>query len=88
MLVSAPQDCLISIPLGMLLVLVQVAVSKNDLYSSLFEIVIATINSFLAAALASSGKFCFAAVASGSVVLILPYVTRLAPCCALRFDTC
>jgi uncharacterized membrane protein YjjP (DUF1212 family) len=65
-------DCLVSIPLGMLLVLVQVAVSKNDLYSSLFEIVIATINSFLAAAIASSGQFCFAAVASGSVVLILP----------------
>lgn len=31
------QDCLVAIPLGMLLVLVQVAVSKNDLYSSLFE---------------------------------------------------
>lgn len=89
-------DCLIAIPLGMILVLVQVAVSKNDLYSSLFEfvasfpflhpfrldsysrsflpfrIVVATINSFLAAALASTGQFCFAAVASGSVVLILP----------------
>lgn len=30
-------DCLASIPLGALLVLVQVVVSKNDLYSSLFE---------------------------------------------------
>lgn len=65
-------DCLVSIPLGALLVLVQVVVSRNDLYSSLFEIVIACINSFLAAALASTGQFCFAAVASGSVVLILP----------------
>ncbi|SCZ87816.1 BZ3500_MvSof-1268-A1-R1_Chr2-3g05284 [Microbotryum saponariae] len=65
-------DCLISIPLGALLVLVQVLVSRNDLYSSLFEIVIACINAFLAAALASTNQFCFAAVASGSVVLILP----------------
>jgi uncharacterized membrane protein YjjP (DUF1212 family) len=32
-------DCLVSIPLGMLLVLVQVVVSRNDLYSSLFECV-------------------------------------------------
>lgn len=32
-----PQDCLVSIPLGMLLVLIQVLVSRNDLYSSLFE---------------------------------------------------
>ena len=30
-------DCLVAIPLGALLVLVQVVVSKNDLYSSLFE---------------------------------------------------
>ncbi|KAK4700911.1 hypothetical protein P7C70_g5335, partial [Phenoliferia sp. Uapishka_3] len=65
-------DCLVSIPLGGLLVLVQVVVSRNDLYSSLFEIVIACVNSFLAAALASTKHFCFAAVASGSVVLILP----------------
>jgi uncharacterized membrane protein YjjP (DUF1212 family) len=36
------------------------------------RIVIATINAFLAAALASTRQFCFAAVASGSVVLILP----------------
>lgn len=83
---------LVSIPLGALLVLVQVLVSRNDLYSSLFEydlssnitplisvtnilefrIVIACINAFLAAALASTKYFCFSAVASGSVVLILP----------------
>ncbi|KAK4046802.1 pheromone-regulated protein prm10 [Microbotryomycetes sp. JL201] len=65
-------DCLIAMPLGALLVFVQVMVSRNDLYSSLFEIVIACINAFLAAALASTKRFCFAAVASGSVVLILP----------------
>ena len=33
---------------------------------------IVCVNSFLAAALASTGQFCFAAVASGSIVLILP----------------
>ena len=68
-------DCLISMPLGALLVLVQVTVSRNDLYSSLFEIVIACINSFLAAALGSinnGNTFCFAAIVSGSIVLILP----------------
>ncbi|KAM0746733.1 DUF1212-domain-containing protein [Meredithblackwellia eburnea MCA 4105] len=65
-------DCLVAIPLGSLLVLTQVVVSRNDLYSSLFEIVIACLQSFLAAALASTKHFCFAAVASGSVVLILP----------------
>ncbi|BGP17725.1 hypothetical protein JCM10213_005306 [Rhodosporidiobolus nylandii] len=65
-------DCLMSMPLGALLVLVQVIVSRNDLYSSLFEIVIACIIAFLAAALASTKYFCFAAVVSGSVVLILP----------------
>lgn len=65
-------DCLMAMPLGALLVLVQVIVSRNDLYASLFEIVIACIISFLAAAIASSQKFCFAAVVSGSVVLILP----------------
>ena len=36
------------------------------------RIVIVCVNSFLAAALASTGQFCFAAVASGSIVLILP----------------
>ncbi|GJN90300.1 hypothetical protein Rhopal_003308-T1 [Rhodotorula paludigena] len=65
-------DCLMAMPLGALLVLVQVLVSRNDLYSSLFEIVIACIIAFIAAALASTQYFCFAAVVSGSVVLILP----------------
>lgn len=30
------------------------------------------VNAFLAAALAATGHFCFASVASGSVVLVLP----------------
>jgi hypothetical protein len=37
-----------------------------------FEIVIATIISFLAAALATSNWFCYTALVSGGVVLILP----------------
>ncbi|KAM0790409.1 hypothetical protein ACM66B_003291 [Microbotryomycetes sp. NB124-2] len=65
-------DCLVAIPLGALLVAVQVVASRNDMYSSLFEIVIACLNAILAGALARSKQFCFAAVASGSVVLILP----------------
>ncbi|KAL8277568.1 hypothetical protein RQP46_010000 [Phenoliferia psychrophenolica] len=65
-------DCLMAIPLGAFLVLVQVVVSKNDLYSSLFEIVIAAVFSFIAAALGSTQYFCFSALASGSIVLILP----------------
>lgn len=65
-------DCLAAVPLGALLVLVQVAVSRNDLYSSLFEIAMACLNAILAAALARTRQFCFTAVASGSVVLILP----------------
>ncbi|KAK4049327.1 pheromone-regulated protein prm10 [Microbotryomycetes sp. JL201] len=65
-------DCVAAIPLGALLVAVQVVASRNDMYSSLFEIVIACLNAILAGALARSKQFCFAAVASGSVVLILP----------------
>lgn len=56
----------------MLLVAIQVAASRNDLYSNVFEIVIATIQSFLAAALAQSGYFCYTAVTSAAIVLILP----------------
>ncbi|KAF8308758.1 DUF1212-domain-containing protein [Clavulina sp. PMI_390] len=65
-------DALISFPLGCLLVWIQNRASKNELYSNVFEITVACVSSFLAAALASTHKFCYAAVASGSVVLILP----------------
>ncbi|GJJ13472.1 hypothetical protein Clacol_007726 [Clathrus columnatus] len=65
-------DALIAFPMGCLLVITQTLSSKNELYSNVFEITIATVLSFLSAALASSGKFCYAALASSSVVLILP----------------
>ncbi|KII84961.1 hypothetical protein PLICRDRAFT_349447 [Plicaturopsis crispa FD-325 SS-3] len=65
-------DCLIVAPLGGLLVAIQLLSVRNELYSNVFEITIATLLSFLAAALAASSRFCYPAVASSSVVLILP----------------
>ncbi|KAI0064971.1 DUF1212-domain-containing protein [Artomyces pyxidatus] len=65
-------DSLISIPLGALLVAVQLLSVRNELYSNVFEITIATLLSFLSAALAQTHHFCYSAVASSSVVLILP----------------
>ncbi|KWU42917.1 DUF1212-domain-containing protein [Rhodotorula sp. JG-1b] len=65
-------DCLVAVPLGGLLVIVQYMLAKNDLYSSLFEIVIACINALIAGALSYTNHFCFYSVAAGSIVLILP----------------
>ncbi|GAA5958546.1 hypothetical protein JCM3765_006670 [Sporobolomyces pararoseus] len=65
-------DVLAVIPLGGLLVVVQVLLARNDLYSSLFEIAIACINCIIAGGLAYSNQFCFYSVAAGSIVLILP----------------
>ncbi|ORX40084.1 hypothetical protein BD324DRAFT_648693 [Kockovaella imperatae] len=65
-------DALMSMPLGMLLIAAQMLSARNDLFSNVFEIAIATLISFLAAALASTGKFCYTALVSGGVVLILP----------------
>lgn len=62
-------DCLVAIPLGSLLVIVQVFLARNDMYSSLFEIVIACINAVIAGALSYTGHFCFYSVAAGSIVL-------------------
>ncbi|KAI0287073.1 hypothetical protein BC826DRAFT_74601 [Russula brevipes] len=65
-------DSLVSFPLGALLVAVQIVSVRNELYSNVFEITIATLLSFLSGALAQTHKFCYSAVASSSVVLILP----------------
>ncbi|BEI90372.1 uncharacterized protein CcaverHIS019_0304420 [Cutaneotrichosporon cavernicola] len=65
-------DALMAAPLGMMLQAVQLIALKNDLFSGVFEIVIATVISFLAAVLASTGKFCYTALVSGGIVLILP----------------
>jgi uncharacterized membrane protein YjjP (DUF1212 family) len=61
-----------TIPLGWLLCIVQIVSARNDMFSNVFEIAIATIISFLAAALASTQVFCYTALVSGGVVLILP----------------
>jgi len=65
-------DSLASAPLGALLVAVQLLCPRNELYGNVFEITIATLMSFVSAALASTEQFCYSAVASSSVVLILP----------------
>lgn len=65
-------DALMSMPLGVLLVGIQMLAARNDLFSNVFEIAIATLISFLSAALASTEVFCYTALVSGGVVLILP----------------
>ncbi|KAI0280636.1 hypothetical protein BGY98DRAFT_1088820 [Russula aff. rugulosa BPL654] len=64
-------DSLISFPLGALLVSVQILSVRNELYSNVFEITIATLLSFLSGALAQTHKFCYSAVASSSVGFIV-----------------
>ncbi|KAJ7642200.1 DUF1212-domain-containing protein [Roridomyces roridus] len=65
-------DALISFPLGALLIGIQLLSAQNELYSNLFELSMATLFSFLSAFLASTHVFCYCAVASASIVLILP----------------
>ncbi|GAC94744.1 hypothetical protein PHSY_002317 [Pseudozyma hubeiensis SY62] len=64
-------DAVMAFPLGAFLVYCQ-SIITTELYSNVFEIVFATLNSFVAAAVQSTGYFCYAAVTSGSIVLILP----------------
>ncbi|GAA5931937.1 hypothetical protein JCM10213_005896 [Rhodosporidiobolus nylandii] len=65
-------DCLMAVPLGGMLVLVQVFLARNDFYSSLFEIVVCVLNAVIAGALSYTDYFCFYSIAAGSIVLILP----------------
>ncbi|KAH9895599.1 DUF1212-domain-containing protein [Cubamyces lactineus] len=65
-------DSLASFPLGCLLIIIQLFAARNELYSNVFEITVATIFSFIAAALSSAKYFCYSAIASASIVLILP----------------
>ncbi|WWC70782.1 uncharacterized protein I206_104734 [Kwoniella pini CBS 10737] len=65
-------DALMAMPLGALLVGVQMLAARNDMFSNVFEIAIATVISFVSAALASTEVFCYTALVSGGVVLILP----------------
>ncbi|ORY21980.1 hypothetical protein BCR39DRAFT_552470 [Naematelia encephala] len=64
--------------LGILLSFLQLHVaSKSAMYSNIFEISIATVISFTARGLSSTGLFCYQAVGSAGVVLILPGYTIL-----------
>ncbi|KAG1880933.1 hypothetical protein F4604DRAFT_1578491 [Suillus subluteus] len=65
-------DSLVSFPLGALLVTIQLLSVRNELYGNVFEITVATLLSFVSAVLASTQRICYEAVASSSVVLILP----------------
>ncbi|KIP04642.1 hypothetical protein PHLGIDRAFT_109285 [Phlebiopsis gigantea 11061_1 CR5-6] len=65
-------DSLVSFPLGCLLIVIQLFAARHELYSNVFEITVATLFSFVAAALASTNYFCYSAVAASSIVLILP----------------
>ncbi|KAI0338796.1 DUF1212-domain-containing protein [Trametopsis cervina] len=65
-------DSLVSFPLGCLLIVIQLFANTHELYSNVFEITVATLFSFIAAALGESRYFCYSAIASSSVVLILP----------------
>ncbi|OCF43967.1 hypothetical protein I317_02237 [Kwoniella heveanensis CBS 569] len=71
-------DGLASGCLGILLSFMQLHVaSKSAMYSNIFEISIATVVSFTARGLSTTGIFCYQAVASAGVVLILPGYTIL-----------
>ncbi|WVO12578.1 hypothetical protein L204_100182 [Cryptococcus depauperatus] len=65
-------DAFMAMPLGLILVAVQMLAARNDMFSNVFEITIATVISFVSAALASTRVFCYTALVSGGVVLILP----------------
>ncbi|CAK9784668.1 DUF1212-domain-containing protein [Cutaneotrichosporon oleaginosum] len=65
-------DALMCAVLGGLLAVVQMLAVMNDMFSNVFEIVIATLISFIAAVLSDTNKFCYTALVSGGVVLILP----------------
>lgn len=66
-------DCLLAFPLGACLVFCQ-SIIKAELFSNVFEVVFAGINSFIAAAAYQNGtsSICYAAVTPASIVLILP----------------
>ncbi|KIY62579.1 DUF1212-domain-containing protein [Cylindrobasidium torrendii FP15055 ss-10] len=59
-------------PLGAILLGMQLLAARNELYSNVFEIVITALFSFIAGGMAASHRLCYPAIASGSVVLILP----------------
>ncbi|KAJ7642254.1 DUF1212-domain-containing protein [Roridomyces roridus] len=65
-------DALVSFPLGAFLIAAQLLSEDNVLFSNIFEISMATLFSLISAFLASTGRFCYPAITSSSIVLILP----------------
>ncbi|KAJ7607797.1 hypothetical protein DFH06DRAFT_213696 [Mycena polygramma] len=63
---AGSMDSLVAFPFGALLVAIQLLSVRDELYSTVFGITVATLFSFLSAARASTGIFCY------SAVLILP----------------
>ncbi|KAG0147269.1 hypothetical protein CROQUDRAFT_43132, partial [Cronartium quercuum f. sp. fusiforme G11] len=79
-------DILIAAPLGAGLVAAQLLIaSKSDVLSQIFEIVVTSLASFIAAAVASTGLFCYSAIIASSIVLILP--GWLVCCAALELQS-
>lgn len=73
-------DMLVAFLLGCLLCVMQIWVaSKSDVLAAVFEIFVVGISSFVAAALASTGIFCYTAITSAAIVLVLP---GFGVCCA------
>lgn len=64
-------DAVMAFPLGAFLVFSQ-SIITTELFSNVFEIMFATLNSFVSLAVAHTGIFCYAGVMSGSIVCILP----------------
>ncbi|CAO1630014.1 unnamed protein product [Parajaminaea phylloscopi] len=64
-------DAVMAFPLGAFLVFSQ-SIITTELFSNVFEIMFATLNSFISLAVAHTNIFCYAGVVSGSIVLILP----------------
>ncbi|KXN92483.1 Pheromone-regulated membrane protein 10 [Leucoagaricus sp. SymC.cos] len=65
-------DALVAYPLGALLVAIQQLSVRHVLYANIFEFTVTCLFSFICAALAATRHFCYPAIASSSVVLILP----------------
>lgn len=65
-------DSVAVFPLGAILVGIQLLSVRNELYSNVFEITIATVFSFICGGLAATKRICYSATASSSIVLILP----------------
>lgn len=53
----------------------QLRATKNQMYSNIFEISIATLVSFVARGLSTTQYFCYESLSSAGVVLILPGYT-------------